>query len=257
MTGTIKLETRLGTRIVTLDRPEVMNAINRRLRSDLTDAMHDAERDPAVEAIVITGAGKAFSAGQDIAETLTYEMHEVREWCDGMRAMYQSVRALTKPCVAAWNGIAAGGGMQIGLCADLRITHSEARIGQPEAKAGLASIVGSWMLTRYVGHGVNLELSLGGGLVSGERAVTIGLANRLAPADKLVDAAIEAAGELRRVPRNAFRLTKQRFRETTQPGFDEATAAGVRATFEALATGEPQRVMRAFVEDRQRRKAPR
>ena len=255
MAGAVAIESRSGTRIVTLNRPDVMNAISRQLRGELTQALLDAERDSAVEAVVITGAGRAFSAGQDIAETLTYRMEEVREWCDGMKAMYQSVRALSKPCVAAWNGIAAGGGMQIGLCADLRITHAEARIGQPEVRAGLASIVGSWMLTLYVGHGANLELSLGGGLVSGERAVEIGLANRLAPQDRLLDAALEAADELRRVPRAAFRLTKQRFREVTQPGFDKATADGVRATFEALATGEPQRVMQAFVAERARRKS--
>lgn len=257
MSRAIALETRNGTRIVTLNRPEVMNAISRQLRVELTQAMLDAEHDNTVEAVIVTGAGRAFSAGQNIAETLTYRMEEVRDWCDGMKAMYQSVRALSKPCVAAWNGIAAGGGMQIGLCADLRVTHAEARIGQPEVRAGLASIVGSWMLTLYVGHGANLELSLGGGLVSGQRAVEIGLANRLAAQDRLLDAALEAADELRRVPRAAFRLTKQRFRETTQPGFDEATAAGVRATFEALATGEPQRVMRAFVEERTKRKAQR
>lgn len=251
------IENRDGTRIVTLNRPEVMNAISRELREALSEAMAGAERDAAVEAVVITGAGKAFCAGQDIAETLTYRLDEVRAWCDGMRAMYQSVRALSKPCVAAWNGIAAGGGMQIGLCADMRITHAEARIGQPEVKAGLASIVGSWMLTLYVGHGANRELSLGGGLVSGQRAYELGLANRLAPRETLLEAALAAADAMRQVPRGAFRLTKQRFRETTQAGFDEATAAGVRATFEALATGEPQRVMRAFVDERARRKATR
>lgn len=254
MADVLRRERTGNTLIVTLDRPEVMNAINRRLRIALTEAMGEAERDPSVEAVVITGAGRAFSAGQDIAESLTYEMSEVRAWCDGMRAMYQSVRALSKPCVAAWNGIAAGGGMQIGLCADLRVTHAGVRIGQPEVKAGLASIVGSWMLTQFVGHGVNTELSLGGGLVSGQRAYEIGLANRIVAEDQVVAAAVAAAEELCKIPKTAFQLTKQRFRETTQPGFDEATAVGVRATFEAMATGEPQRVMRAFVEERARRK---
>jgi len=244
-----------GTRIITLNRPEVMNAISRQLRVELTAALRDAENDDQVAGVVLTGAGRAFSAGQDIAETLTYRTDEIRAWCDGMRDMYQSVRALSKPCVAAWNGIAAGGGMQIGLCADLRITHSDARIGQPEVKAGIASIVGSWMLSNFVSRAVNLELSLGGGLVTGERAVAIGLANRLAPAESLLEAALAAVAELRQTPPNAFRLTKQRFRETTQAGFDEATAAGVRATYEAFASGEPQRVMRAFVAAREQRKA--
>ncbi len=257
MDGVIITENRSGTRIITLNRPDVMNAISRSLRVGLTEAMRAAEADDAVRGVVLTGAGRAFSAGQDIAETLSYGMSEVRAWCDGMRDMYQSVRSLSKPCVVAWNGIAAGGGMQIGLCADLRITHADARIGQPEVKAGLASIVGSYMLGLYVGHGANLEMSLGGGLVSGTRAVEIGLANRLVDAEQLVPAALAAVDGLLAIPPTAFRLTKQRFRETTRAGFDAATAAGVRATFEAMATGEPQRVMRAFVEDRARRKAAR
>jgi enoyl-CoA hydratase/carnithine racemase len=257
MSNVLRSEMHAATRIITLDRPEVLNAVNRRLRAALTEAMLAAEDDDAVAAVVVTGAGKAFSAGQDIAESLTYQPGEIRAWCDGMRDMYQSVRALSKPCVVAWNGIAAGAGMQIGLCADLRITHAGALIGQPEVKAGLASIVGSWMLGNFVGHGVNLELSLAGGLVPGAKAHAIGLASRLVPEADVVPSALAAADELCRVPRTAFRLTKQRFRETTQPGFDEATAAGVRATYEAFATGEPQRVMRAFVEARQRRKAGR
>ncbi len=254
---TVLIGDRDGVRLITLNRPDVMNAISRQLREDLTTALIEAERDASVAAVVLTGAGKAFSAGQDIAETLSYTMADVRQWCDGMRGMYQAVRDLSKPCVAAWNGIAAGGGMQIGLSADLRVTHAEARIGQPEVKAGLASIVGSYMLSLYLGHGHNLEMSLAGGLITGTRAVEIGLANRLAPQETLVEAACDAARELLAVPPAAFRLTKQRFRETTQAGFDAATAAGVRATFEAMATGEPQRVMAAFVAERAKRKAAR
>lgn len=253
----VDVERRGAIGIVWLDRPQVMNAINRQLRQDLTSAMHEVEDDTSIEAVVITGRGKAFSAGQDIAETLTYEMSEIRAWCDGMRDMYQSVRALTKPCVAAWNGVAAGGGLQIGLCSDLRVTHADARIGQPEVRAGIGSIVGSYMLSQYVGHGTNLEMSLAGDLVSGERAYQLGLANRLVPTGQLVEEAVRAAQQLLAVPRGAFRLTKQRFRETSQPGFDAATAAGVRATFEAFASGEAQRVMRAFVEAREKRKAAR
>ena len=106
----------------------------------------------------------------------------------------------------------------------------------------------------YVGHGANLELSLSGGLVTGDQAYAIGLVNRLVAESEVVDVALMSAEELRRVPQSAFRLTKQRFREQTQAGFDEATAYGVRAMLEAYATGEPQRVMRAFVAARRQRK---
>jgi enoyl-CoA hydratase/carnithine racemase len=180
-------------------------------------------------------------------------MGDIRAWGDEMRAMYQSVRALSKPCVAAFNGIAAGAGMQIGLCADLRIAHADARIGQPEVRAGLGSVVGSYLLSLYVGHGANRELSLTGALVDGWRAYEIGLVNRVVPEAELLAAAFAAADELRQIPGQAFRLTKQRFCAVTQAGFDDAAAAGMRAFFEAYATGEPQRIMRAFIAARGKR----
>lgn len=254
MSGTILTEARSGTLVVKLNRPTVLNAVNREMREELARTLAAADADPAIKAVVLCGAGKAFSAGQDLAEAADADLVDVRAWCDGMRAMYQSVRAVSKPTVAAFHGIAAGAGMQIGLCADLRISHTTARIGQPEVKAGLASIVGSYLMSLYVGHGTNRELSLSGGLVTGDQAYAIGLVNRLVAESEVVDVALMAAEELRRVPQSAFRLTKQRFREQTQPGFEEATAYGVRAMLEAYATGEPQRVMRAFVEARAQRK---
>ena len=255
MSGVITSQMQRGTLVITLNRPGVLNAVNRELREAVTHRLGEANADPQVKAVVLAGAGKAFSAGQDLGEAADCEIGDVRAWCDGMRDMYQSVRALTKPCVVSFHGIAAGAGMQIGLCADLRITHAAARIGQPEVRAGLASIVGSYFMSLYCGHGINRELSLSGGLISGEHAYAIGLVNRLVGESEVLDTALMAAEEMRRVPPTAFRLTKQRFREQTQPGFDEATAYGVRAMLEAYATGEPQRVMRAFVEARRQRKA--
>lgn len=254
MADTVQTELKAGTLVVRLNRPRVLNAVDAELRSALTRTMLNADADPEVKAVVLTGAGTAFSAGQDLAEAAAAEVKDVRAWADGMRGMYQSVRALSKPCVAAFNGIAAGAGMQIGLCADIRITHPAARIGQPEVRAGLASIVGSYLLSLYCGHGANVELSLSGGLVTGDRAYAMGIVSKLVGEAEVLDFALMTAEELRRVPVAAFRLTKQRFRERTQPGFDEATAYGVRAMLEAYATGEPQRVMRAFVEAREQRK---
>jgi enoyl-CoA hydratase/carnithine racemase len=227
--------------------------VSAELRRALTVQMAAADADEAVKAVVLTGAGRAFCAGQDLGEAASYEMGDIRAWGDEMRTMYQSVRAMSKPCVAAFNGIAAGAGMQIGLCADLRITHADARIGQPEVRAGLGSVVGSYLLSLYVGHGANRELSLTGALVDGRRAYEIGLVTRVVPEAEVLMAALAAADELRHVPGQAFRLTKQRFREATQADFDDATAAGVRASLEAYASGEPQRIMRAFIAARGKR----
>jgi enoyl-CoA hydratase/carnithine racemase len=213
-----------------------------------------ADADAAVGAIVITGAGQAFSAGQDLNETAHLAVDQVRGWCTALRDLYQSVRDLSKPAVAAFNGIAAGAGMQIGLCCDVRVTHPGARIGQPEVRAGLASIVGTYFMRLYIGHGQNRDLSLSGGLVSGERAYAIGLVDHLVPESEVLAKAIAVAENLLEVPPVAMRLTKERLRALTQPGFDDATAAAVRYSLEAYATGEPQRIMKSFLAERATRR---
>ncbi len=254
-TDLVLTELRGRVLIVTLNRPSVLNAMSPELRAAFIAIMKAANANEAVGAIVITGAGKAFSAGQDLNETANLSIDKVRGWCSALRDLYQSVRDLSKPAVAAWNGIAAGAGMQIGLCCDVRVAHPAARIGQPEVRAGLASIVGTYFMSLYVGHGANRELSLSGGLVSGERAHAIGLVDHLAPEGEVLSKAIEIAEELLKVPPVAMRLTKERLRALTQPGFDDATAAGVRYSLEAYATGEPQRIMKGFLAERaQRRK---
>lgn len=254
-TDLVLTELRGRVLIVTLNRPAVLNAVSPELRAAFITAMKSANANDAVGAIVITGAGKAFSAGQDLNETANLSIDQVRGWCSALRDLYQSVRDLSKPAVAAWNGIAAGAGMQIGLCCDVRVAHPAARIGQPEVRAGLASIVGTYFMSLYVGHGANRELSLSGGLVSGERAHAIGLVDHLVPEGDVLPKAIEIAEELLKVPPVAMRLTKERLRALTQPGFDDATAAGVRYSLEAYATGEPQRIMKGFLAERtQRRK---
>lgn len=240
--------------IVTLNRPAVLNAVSPELRAAFIATMAAADADPDVGAVVITGAGAAFSAGQDLNETAHLEMDQVRGWCTALRNLYQSVRDLSKPAVAAWSGIAAGAGMQIGLSCDVRVTHAGARIGQPEVRAGLASIVGTYFMSLYIGHGPNRELSLSGGLVSGERAHAIGLVDHLVPEAEVLPKAIAIAEELLKVPPVAMRLTKERLRALTQPGFDEATAAAVRYSLEAYATGEPQRIMKSFLAARAARK---
>ena len=239
--------------LLTLNRPDVLNAVDSSLREALIEASREANADADVRAVVITGAGRAFCSGQDLAEAASYESRDLRVWLGRQRAMYQAVRDLAKPCVAAFNGIAAGAGLQIGLCCDLRVAHADAKLGQPEVRAGLASIVGSYLIGLYCGHGDNVELSLGGALIAGARAKEIGLVNALASPDAVVSTAIDLGERLAEVSPVAVRLTKQRFREMTQPGFDAACEAGIQAQLDAYATGEPQRIMRRFLEERTRR----
>jgi|SRR5690606_15134214 len=234
--------------VITLNRPERMNAVNQALRSALIAALKAAEADTAVRAVVLAGAGgKAFCAGQDLTESAAMQWQDLVPWLNTQRDMYQSIRDLNKPCVAAMNGVAAGAGFQVALCADVRIIAPSTRIGQPEVKAGLASIVGSYLMTLHVSHTHNIAMSLGGELITGERAYEIGLVTELAQPDAVLDRAIEVAAGYAQLPATALRVSKQRFREMTQAGFDEAVLAGIRAQLECYANGDPQRAANAFL----------
>ncbi|MGH8812206.1 MAG: enoyl-CoA hydratase/isomerase family protein [Advenella sp.] len=237
--------------VVRLNRPAGMNAVNASLRTALTDTLYALEADDAVRAIVLTGTGeRAFCAGQDLEEAATIDTGNLADWLNRQHALYQAVRDMTKPIVAALNGTAVGAGFQIALMCDLRIAHPALRMGQPEVKAGLASIVGSYLMSLQIGHSLNQELSLTGELITGERAHALGLVNDLVAAEQVLPRALERAAALAALPRSAVRLTKQRFKERTQAGFDQACNAGIRYQLECYASGEPQQVMRAFISRR-------
>jgi enoyl-CoA hydratase/carnithine racemase len=206
----------------------------------------------AVRAVAMTGAGeRAFCSGQDLNETARYTVDDVEHWLTRLHAMYGAVRDLDKPCVAAWNGVAAGAGYQIGLCCDLRVGFPELKLGQPEIRAGLASIVGSYLMTLHLGLSQNVQMSLTGELTTGQRAYELGLINYLVPRDQVLERSLTLAAELAKLGPTAVRLTKQRFREQTQAGFDGALEAAKKAQREAYMSGEPQEAMRKFLKRRQ------
>ncbi|MEO8156657.1 MAG: enoyl-CoA hydratase/isomerase family protein [Betaproteobacteria bacterium] len=251
MADSIRLERHEDVALVILNRPEVLNAINVAMRETLITLLAELNRDDAVRAIVITGSGeRAFCSGQDLDETSKYGVGDVDAWLTRQHAMYAAVRDLDKPCVIAFNGTAAGAGFQIGLCADLRIGYPEMKLGQPEIKAGLASIVGSYLMTMHLGLSKNIELSLTGELISGRTAHEIGILNHLVPKAQVMEKALALAAGMAKLAPTAMRLTKQRFRKLTQPGFEAALEEAKVAQKEAYASGEPQAAMRKFLEAR-------
>ncbi len=250
----IELERHDDVALVRLNRPESLNSVNRAMREALIATLHALNADEGVRAVVIVGAGdRAFCSGQDLAETMQYTIDDVDEWLARQHAMYQSVRDLDKPCIAAWNGVAAGAGYQIGLCADLRVGYPELKFGQPEIKAGLASIVGSYLMTLHLPLSLNQQLSITGELISGQRGYEIGMVNYLVPREQVLGKAIDVARELAQHGTTALRLTKRRFRDLTQPGFDAALDSAKQTQKEAYLSGEPQAAMRKFFEARAKR----
>ena len=169
-----------GIALVSLNRPQALNAINEDIRRALPPALGALNADRSVRAVLLRGAGeRAFSAGQDLAEGARYTIDDVERWFTELHTAYAAVRAMDKPTVAAILGVAAGAGYQIALYCDLRMTHAEARIGQPEVKTGLGSILGTSLMMWHLPFGINAELSLTGELISGERAYQLGIVNAL------------------------------------------------------------------------------
>lgn len=229
--------------VVRLNRPERLNAINEDIRRELPPALAALNADAGVRALVLAGAGeRAFSAGQDLNEAAGYGPGDVERWFGELHATYAALRALDKPSVAAVVGVAAGAGYQLALYCDLRIAHPEAKIGQPEVKTGLASILGTSVMMWQLPFGVNAELSLLGDFVSGERAFQLGLVNRLVPRGEVMQTAIALARALGARPPHALRLTKAHMRELTQAAFDDMLAAVRRYQRLAYESGEPQRL---------------
>ena len=240
---------------ITLNRPTVMNAWHSPMRKELARALVAMDEDTAVRAVILTGAGdKAFSAGQDLNETKTFDKTRAGEWVEEWRALYGAIRGLSKPLIAALNGVAAGSAFQVALQCDLRVGHRGSRMGQPEINSGIASTLGPWLMQQMLGLSRTIELTLTGRMMDGEECHRIGLIHHLVAADAVRDKARDIARELADKPPVAMRLDKLWFAEMTQAGFEEALAAGSRNQREAYASGEPQRMMELFFAERARRK---
>ncbi|POR55507.1 enoyl-CoA hydratase/isomerase family protein [Bosea psychrotolerans] len=242
--------------ILTLNRPEVLNAWNAPMRARLVEALDQLEANEAVRAIVLTGAGdRAFGAGQDLNETKTFDPDRAELWMGEWERLYDRLRSLSKPLIAALNGVAAGSAFQVALLCDLRIGHDGVTMGQPEINSGIASVTGPWIMREMIGIARTIDLTLTGRMMDADECFRIGLINRIVAKEAVMDAALALATELAGKPPVAMRLNKARFREITEESFRECLKAGIRNQREAYATGEPARMMEEFLAKRAARKS--
>lgn len=234
---------------MTLDRPEVLNAWHAPMRAELVAALRALDADPAVGAIVVTGAGeRAFCAGQDLNEAKDFDPDQAVDWIGQWKTLYAAVRGLSKPLIAALNGVAAGSAFQFVLLADIRVAHEGVRLGQPEIRAGIASVLGPWIMREVLGLSRTVELTLTGRLMDAREARDIGIVHHLVARDAVLGTAQRIAAELAALPAVAMRLDKRWLREMTEPGFQAAFEAAARYHRESYESGEPQRVSAAFLD---------
>lgn len=242
--------------IITLNRPEKLNAWTADMRARIIEILASLKNDESCRAIVFTGSGRAFCAGQDLAETANTdpEDHEAAEtWIDGFEELYRAIRELDQVTIAAVNGVAAGSGFQFAALADLRIGDSSVRMGQPEVHSGIPSITGLWVMWGLLGRGKTAEFALTGELVDAEEAHRLGLLNRLVETGEVLAQSIALAHRMGQLPPGAVRLTKNRIREIEEADFVAAFASAKAVHREAYASGEPQREMARFLEKRRNR----
>lgn len=195
---TIIIDQRDGVATVTINRPDKLNALNATAKRELHEAITSLRDDPAVRAIVITGAGdKSFVAGTDIEELQALDSTSGETFSRGGQELFDAIEQCGKPVIAAVNGYALGGGCELAMACTLRIASDKARFGQPEINLGvIPGYGGTQRLPRLIGRGKALEMLLTGAPVTAEEALRVGLVNAVVPHNELGAAAARIAGML-------------------------------------------------------------
>lgn len=191
-------EVRGPVALVTINRPEKLNALNRQTLESLAAAFAEARKDPAVKAVVLTGAGeKAFVAGADIGEITSLDAQAGKLFAIFGQELFRAIETFPKPVIAAVNGFALGGGCELAMACHVRLASENAQFGQPEVNLGvIPGYGGTQRLPRLVGRGVALELLLTGDRIPARRAFEAGLANGVLPLPELLPKAFEMAEKI-------------------------------------------------------------
>lgn len=190
-------EKKEGVAVARLNRPQVLNAMNKQLWLDLRAALDDAREDDDIKVVVITGEGRAFSTGADLKESKTRSIEAYRDYLVSLQEVSRSVIRFEKPTIAAINGFAIGSGYELALACDIRIAAEEAKIGSPEAKVTSSVTGGAFRLVQdLIGPGKARELLFTGEYIDGIEARRIGLVNRAVPLDKLMESVMEMAAKI-------------------------------------------------------------
>jgi enoyl-CoA hydratase len=237
---------------VTLNRPPVLNALNRRAIADLRAAFETARDDASVMGVILTGAGdKAFIAGADIGELAGVTAVEAEESTRTGQAVMNLIETLGKPVVAAVNGLALGGGCETAMACTIRIAAENAKFGQPEVKLGLIpGYGGTQRLPRLVGKGLALQLILSGGMIDAREAYRIGLVNEVVPSAELM---ARAEAVLHQINANAPLAVKFAI-EAVNTGLEvgQEEALHIEASLFALCAGSADKAegTSAFLEKR-------
>ncbi len=205
---TVKCEKKEGVFIISLNRPDKLNALNRQIWADLLVAMRAAEADTETKVVIIRGEGRAFSAGADLGEELPSEIHW-EHWADNDQDVTRVMLRMPKVIIAAVQGYAIGAGMELAECADIRIVAEGTKFGSTETNVGdTVTNAGTKLLTYYIGLGRAREFYFTNEFMDAQKAYEYGLANKVVPLEELDKAAMEMAKKISGNSALALMLTK-------------------------------------------------
>jgi len=242
-------ETRNGVAWITINRPEKLNALTRQAWREIASALDIAEKDPAAAAAAITGAGRAFCAGDDVKELdILTDAQAVKGLCDDILHLFDRIELLEKPVIAAVNGLAYGGGCEIALASDIVIASQEATFAQPEARLGVWPFYAALRLPAAVGKAKAMGMMLTGEPISAAEAERMGIVTKVVPADQLTREVEAMANKIRQLAPLAVALVKKTVNTRLRRVEDREIVTG-GISYLAL-TADAKEGARAFLEKR-------
>jgi enoyl-CoA hydratase len=243
---TVKKEGEMG--VIIINRPEVRNSLNLAVFQGLNDILDKLAADDEVRALVITGAGNAFVSGADINELLSYDTQVGWSASRFQQSVFNKLERLGKPSIAAINGFALGGGLELALSCTLRVASVNAKMGFPELGLGMIpAFGGTQRLVRTVGHAKAAELVLSRSIINAEEAHRIGLVNQVVEQDQVLTRTTEWANDLCALSPVAVRLELELLHETQDKGFDAGLALESALAALAVSSKEAKHLLDQFL----------
>ncbi|MGI8640572.1 MAG: enoyl-CoA hydratase/isomerase family protein [Pyrinomonadaceae bacterium] len=248
---TILVEKRGGVAVLTINRPDKLNALNSKVHAEGVSALNELRNDNEIRVVIITGAGeKSFIAGADISEfagkTPITQRNLFLE-----KTLFNSIDTFPKPVIAMINGFCLGGGCELALACDIRLASEKARLGQPEINLGIIpGGGGTQRLTRLIGEGKSMEMILTGDMIDAPTALKLGLVNHVFAAEELEEKAMEMANKIAEKSPIALQMVKEAVKLASRSNLDEGMRREVDLFAICFSTEDKQEGVSAFLEKR-------
>lgn len=248
----LRIEVIDSVALVTIDRPEAMNALNTRFFQEMDQAIGEISSNPEVRVMVVTGSGKAFVAGADIAEMVNKDSKEGSDFSRTGQHTFRSLEKMEIPVIAAINGFALGGGLELAMGCDFRIASAKAKFGQPEVNLGLIpGYAATQRLSRLVGLGDALYLLMSAEMINAEEALRIGLVQKVVEPEALMEETMKVARTIAAKGPQAVKKVKAVTRKGFLMDFDKASELEAEQFGSLFGKGsEGEEGMKAFLEKR-------